>query len=186
MWNRDKAVKRSSLFAFIEMIIRFLLLSWLTKVNYIDGFLTVPLTLHSWNKPQLVMMHYFLNKLLQSICYNLCRIFAHVLMWDNSVQSSFLMSLSNLNVRVMLASQIKLITIPTSIIFWKCFCRTGIIYSWNKFDFFNRYRAIQVLFLPEWSLVECIFWRICLFHLCCKIYRYKVAHNILLLSFYCL
>lgn len=48
----------------------------------------------------------------------------------------------------------------------------------NNFHLFARYTTIHILFLLVLILLNCIFQRICLFHLNCPMCWYKFVHNV--------
>ena len=84
--------------------------------------------LHLWDKSHLIMTYDPFNVLLNSVCYILLRIFASVFISDIDLQFSFFVaSLSGFGNRVMLASQNKFESLPSSAIFCKSLSRIPVI-----------------------------------------------------------
>ena len=103
-------------------------------VYHIDWFPYIEESLHSWNKPNLIMVYELFDVLLNSVIANkiLLRSFASMFISDIGLQFSFLsLSLFGFGIRVMVAAQNEFRSVPSSAIFKKSFRRTGISSSLN-------------------------------------------------------
>ena len=101
---------------------------------YPDWFADVGIFLHSWNKSHLIMVYYSFNVLL-NLTNILLKIFASVLIKDNS-QQFFVVSFSGFVIRVMLALWNEFRNISSFLIFWKSLKRIGVkSLSLNSLEF---------------------------------------------------
>ena len=74
-------------------------------VYHIDWFAYIEESLHSWDKPHLIMVYDPFNVLLDSVCSYFLWIFASMFIIDIGLEFTFFMtSLSGFGIRVMVAS----------------------------------------------------------------------------------
>lgn len=91
-------------------------------VDYTGWFSNTNLTLHTWNKPYLVMSYNSFYLLLNYIVANILKVILPLCSWETLVYC-FILSLSSIYIRIMLASLFPL--------FWKRLCRSGVYSSLN-------------------------------------------------------
>ena len=72
-WILSKAFSAS-----IEIIILFLIFQFVNLLYHIDWFMYIEESLHSWNKPNLIMVHELFDVLLNSIWWKFCWGFLHL------------------------------------------------------------------------------------------------------------
>lgn len=112
--------------------------------------------------------------LLDSICKNVPILFASIL-WEKLNCSFLVMFLSGFGVGMMLASYNELGIIPPSSVFWKSFCRVGMVLSLNVW-----FTSLMVLFGPGIFVCEPYSFYVSrnLFHLSSWVYWHKVVYSI--------
>ena len=101
-------------------------------VYHIDWFVYIEESLHSWNKPKLIMVYELFDVLLNFVCWKFVEdICIYVHQWYWPVAFFFVLSLSGFGIRMMVASKNVFGSVSSSVILWKSCRRIGISSSLN-------------------------------------------------------